>query len=128
MQHRLFPVILTDNGGEFKNPYALENSEHGIMRTKIFYCDPMASYRKPHIERNHEYIRQVIPKGKSFDSFTQNDITKLTNHINSFIRESLNMNCPYDMAKNFLGPKTIRLLDLRKIKPDDVILRPSLLR
>lgn len=126
--HRLFPVILTDNGGEFKNPYALENSEYGIMRTKIFYCDPMASYQKPHIERNHEYIRQVIPKGKSFDSFTQNDITKLTNHINSFIRESLNMNCPYDMAKDFLGPKTIRLLDLRKIKPDDVTLRPSLLR
>ena len=93
-----------------------------------FYCDPMASYQKPHIERNHEYIRQVIPKRKSFDSFTQNDITKLTNHINSFIRESLNMNCPYDMAKDFLGPKTIRLLDLRKIKPDDVTLRPSLLR
>lgn len=126
--HRLFPVILTDNGGEFKNPYALENSEYDVLRTKIFYCDPMASYQKPHVERNHEFIRQVIPKGKSFDNFSQSDITKLENHINSFVRENLNQRCPYDAAKEFLGPKTTRLLDLRKIQPDDVILRPSLLR
>ncbi len=125
---RLFPVILTDNGGEFKNPYALENSEYGVTRTKIFYCDPMASYQKPHVERNHEFIRQVIPKGRSFDDFTQADITKLANHINSLARESLDNCCPYDAAKKFLGPKTVKILNLRKIKPDDVILRPSLLR
>ena len=41
--HKLFPVILTDNGVEFKDPDALEFSENGCRRTNIFYCDPMAS-------------------------------------------------------------------------------------
>lgn len=41
---RSFPVILTDNGSEFKNPQALELDNEGNQRTKIFYCNPMASY------------------------------------------------------------------------------------
>lgn len=72
---RLFPVILTDNGGEFKNPEALEFTGYGTQRTRIFYCDPMSSWQKPHIERSHEFICQVIPKGTSMDDFTQEDIT-----------------------------------------------------
>lgn len=68
---RLFPVILTDNGGEFKAPDSLENTDYGVRRTNIFYCQPMASWQKPHIERSHEFIRQVIPNGVSMDCFTQ---------------------------------------------------------
>ncbi|MBP5413993.1 MAG: IS30 family transposase [Lachnospiraceae bacterium] len=125
---RLFHIILTDNGGEFRDPYSIENSEYGINRSKIFYCDPMASYQKPHIERNHEFIRQVIPKGRSFDEFTQQDMTKLQNHINSFSRDSLHGKCPLDSAKSFIGPKASMLLGIRKIKPDDIILNSSLLK
>ncbi len=86
---RLFPVILTDNGGEFKDPDSLENTDYGIKRTNIFYCHPQASWEKPHIERNHEYIRMVIPKGVSMDNFTQADIIVMTNHINSVSRDIL---------------------------------------
>ena len=43
---KLFPVILTDNGSEFSNPKAIENAPDGTPRTKVFYCDPMASYQK----------------------------------------------------------------------------------
>ena len=125
---RLFPVILTDNGSEFKNPYALENSKQGLFRTRIFYCDPMASWQKPHIERGHEYIRMVLPKGTSFDCFDQSDITKLTNHIKSYYRDTLGSRTPYQAAKAFLGPKVTRMLDLKKIPPDEVHLKPTLLR
>ncbi|MEF9973805.1 MAG: hypothetical protein RR893_07725, partial [Clostridia bacterium] len=65
---KLFPVILTDNGSEFSHPSALEFAPDGRRRTQIFYCDPMASYQKPQVERNHEFIRTVLPKGTSFDS------------------------------------------------------------
>ena len=61
---RLFPVILTDNGSEFKKVDDLELNEDLLYRTSLFYCDPMASWQKPHIEKNHEYIRYVVPKGK----------------------------------------------------------------
>ena len=124
---RLFPVILTDNGGEFKNPAALERSTYGAHCTSVFYCDPMASWQKPHIERAHEYIRMVLPKGSSFDDLTQADVTLLNNHINSYSRESLGGICPYDAAENFIGKKLPYVLDLKKIKPDDVVLRPSLI-
>ena len=80
---RLFPVILTDNGSGFKNVYAMEKSRYGSPCTSVFYSDRMASWQKPHIERSHEYIRQVLPKGKFFDKLTQVDVTLLANHINS---------------------------------------------
>lgn len=39
-------LILTDNGTEFSNPLALEFNKEGIERTRIFYCNPKASYQK----------------------------------------------------------------------------------
>ncbi len=69
----LFPVILTDNGSEFSNPKALEYDAHGIFRTKLYYCDPCASFQKPNVELNHEFIRKTLPKGRSFD-----DLLKVT--------------------------------------------------
>lgn len=125
---RLFPVILTDNGGEFKDPESLEFTSYGSQRTRVFFCDPMASWQKPHIERSHEYIRQIIPKGITMDDFTQDDITLMLNHINSLSRDSLNGSCPFDAAKQLLGRKLPKLLGLKKIPPDNVILRPSLLK
>lgn len=47
----LFPVILTDNGGEFKHTREMEYTVDGQHRTHIFYCDPQASWQKPHIEK-----------------------------------------------------------------------------
>ena len=85
-----FPVILTDNGSEFKNPKDLELDAKGNQRTKIFYCNPMASYQKPHVEKIHEYIRYITPKGISLNNRTQEEITLMMNHINSTSRASLN--------------------------------------
>lgn len=87
---QLFPVILTDRGGEFSNLDALETGVDKIIRTSIYYCDPMASGQKGGLEKNHEYIRYVLPKGSSFDHLTQWDAYKLASHINSTSRASLN--------------------------------------
>lgn len=65
----------------------MEFDAEGNQRTKLFYCYPMASYQKTHVEKNHEYIRYIIPKGKSFDNRTQKDITLMMNHINSTAKE-----------------------------------------
>lgn len=124
---RLFKVILTDNGSEFKNAKSLETSEFGTPRTRIFYCDPMSSWQKPHIEKSHEFIRKVIPKGRTFNNLSQCHITKLTNHINSFARVSLENQTPFHLAQKFIGPKVKFLLELKAINPDDVTLKPSLL-
>ena len=79
----LFPVILTDNGVEFQFPERLECDKNGEIRTKIFYCNPNSSWQKGRIEKNHEYIRYVIPKSQSLDHYKQRDACVLMNHINS---------------------------------------------
>jgi IS30 family transposase len=43
---KTFPIILTDNGSEFVHPLELEFNSEGIGRTRIFYCNPTASYQK----------------------------------------------------------------------------------
>ena len=95
---KLFPIILTDNGSEFKHTNDMESTVDGVRRTKIYYCDPQASWQKPHIEKNHEYIRYVIPKGTNFDLYTQEDFTLLANHINSTKRQQYNGKSPFELA------------------------------
>lgn len=49
---QLFGIIITDNGPEFKNPGALETSlADGSLRTKVFFCDPLASWQKGKLEK-----------------------------------------------------------------------------
>lgn len=123
-----FPIILTDNGSEFKVPDALEKDGLGNERTKVFYCEPMASYQKPHIEKNHEYIRYILPKGKSFDHLTQNQVTLMMNHINSTSRIRLNRQTPYKLAELLLGEPFLESLSLKPIASDEVHLKPALLK
>ena len=126
--HSCFPIILTDNGSEFKDPDALEKDGRGNERTKVFYCEPMASYQKPHIEKNHEYIRYILPKGKSFDHLTQDKITLMMNHINSTARTSLNRLTPYRLAELLLGNPFLKALLLKPVPADEVCLKPALLK
>ena len=124
----LFPVILTDNGPEFKGVDELENDPSNQPRTHIFYCDPLASWQKAKLEKNHEYIRKVIPKGVALTNYTQEDITLLANHINSTARASLNGRNPYELAQLLLHSKLFKVLNLKSINADEVMLKSSLLK
>ena len=125
---KTFPIILTDNGSEFGNPLSLEFNPEGIGRTRIFYCNPRASYQKGMIEKNHEFIRYVLPKGTSFDKLLQTDINLMINHINSLGRASLNWSSPYDVAKILIGKDVLKKLNLSKIATDEIQLNTKLLK
>jgi len=125
---KTFPVILTDNGSEFSNPLSLEFNNEGVGRTRIFYCNPTASYQKGAIEKNHEFIRYVIPKGTPMDEYEQADIDLMINHINSLSRKSLNWSSPYDLAKLLLDKKVFKKLNLNKISTSEIKLTPKLLK
>jgi len=125
---KTFPIILTDNGSEFGNPLSLEFNPEGIGRTRIFYCNPRASYQKGMIEKNHEFIRYVLPKGTSFDNLLQTDINLMINHINSLGRASLNWSSPYDVAKILIGKDVLKKLNLSKIPTDEIQLNTKLLK
>lgn len=125
---RMFPIILTDNGTEFSNPKALEFNSEGIGRTRIFFCNPQASCQKGMIEKNHEFIRYVIPKGTSMDNLEQKDIDLMLSHINSLARESLNWQTPYKLASAFWGNKILKKLNISKVPSSDVQLNTKLLK
>ena len=124
---KYFPVILTDNGSEFKDPWRIEKTEDGRPRTFVYYCDPYISNQKGRLEKNHEFIRYVIPKGRSMFRYTQEDINLLASHINSTSRDGLNGQTPYDLAQLLLDKRIPALTGIVRIAPDDVQLKPALL-
>ena len=123
-----FSIVLTDRGGEFQNPDALECGKDNVVRTSIYYCDPMCSWQKPHCEKNHEYIRKICPKGTSFDGYTQKDIVLMMSHINSSARQSLGGMTPMALAEIMLPKELLDYFGLTKIPADEVILTPALLK
>ena len=125
---RLFPVVLTDNGTEFADPDLLEFDGDGNRRMKLFYCDPRRSEQKGQIEKNHEYIRYVLPSGTSFDDLTQEKVDLLMNHINNTARPSLQGGTPAKLALQHFGNDTAEKLGIQIIDADDVCLKPVLLK
>lgn len=125
---KLFPVILTDNGAEFQNPNELMCDKNGEIRTNIYYCDSNCSWQKAMIEKNHVYIRYVVPKGRSFDQYNQEQITLMINHINSTARDSLNGCTPYKLSQLLLDNALHSSLSLQEVNPDNVMLKPALLK
>lgn len=125
---KIFKLCLADNGSEFSNPKAIEYDRQGNLRTRIFYCDPSAPYQKGSAERNHEFIRMFIPKGTDLDRFTQDDISLMMDHINSYGRESLGNKSPYEMFAFLYGQEALDLLECHLIPPQEVTLSPSIFR
>jgi len=126
---RLFEIVLTDNGTEFSDPESIELSlVKGEKLSSVFFCDPNASWQKGSIEKNHEYIRYVLPKGTSFAGLTQEDCHLLASHINSVPRKSLNNQSPFEAAQGFIGLDNIKKIGIFKILYDDIDLSIRLLR
>lgn len=125
---KLFTVILTDNGSEFKDAFQLEHAKSGAKRTHLFYCDPQASWQKGRIEKNHILIRQILPKKLSFESLTPEDVHLITCHINSVVREIFENKTPFELMASKEQKKLLNALELHQIPPDEVLLRPTLLK
>ena len=129
----LFFIIVTDNGTEFTLPGEIEKDCEGNRVANVFYANACASYQKPHVERNHEFIRLVLPKGThyflptSFDSLTQDDVDLMMSHINSYVRESANDKTPYDLMTRKFGVEFADLFNIKRIPANDIVLKPSLL-
>lgn len=126
---RLFQVILTDNGHEFFDVNNIEcMHETGEYVTHLFFCEPHMSCQKGMIEKNHEFIRYILPKGSSFKRIDQEECDLIMNNINSLCRDSLNGKCPYEAMLFLCDEYILKQLNCYYIKPDDVILNDSLLK
>ena len=126
---KLFRVILTDRGSEFTDPSSIEADPiTGEVTTRLFYCDPMQTNQKSRCERNHEFIRYILPKGKPMTTLTQDKVTLMMNHINSYPRKKWNDRSPIDVFTNIYGKEIAEKLGLEKIPSQRVLLRPDLMK
>ena len=125
----IFRVCLADNGSEFSNPTAIEvDPVDGVVRTRVFYCDPSSPYQKGACEVNHELIRRILPKGSSFDDLTQEDVFRMMDHVNSYKRKKLNNRSPYDAFSFYYGEGLLKKLGCSPVAAENIILKPKLLR
>lgn len=123
---QLFPVILTDNGGEFARVDDIEMDVRG--ESKLFFCDPNRSDQKGRIEKNHTLIRDILPKGTSFDNLTQEEINLVCSHVNSVKRAALNGKSAYELFAFTYGEEIPKLLGISKIPAEDVCQSSKLLQ
>ena len=125
---KLFPVILTDNGSEFSDPVSIETDSDGVVRTHIFYCDPSSPYQKGAVENNHELIRRILPKSTTMNDLTQEKVDLMMDHINSYKRENLAGRSPCEAFEFLYGKDVLNQLGVNLINPNDITLRPALIR
>lgn len=125
---KLFPVLLTDNGGEFSCVTAFENTLSGEKETFLFFCDPNASYQKPHVENNHALFRNIVPKGQSFDHFTQKTVDTIFSHVNGVLRNQFHGKSAYDMFSFLFSPELADALGISFVPPRSVCQSPALLQ
>ncbi len=129
--HRLFRkafhVVLTDNGSEFQNHREIEFTPGGERRCHLYYCDPYSSWQKGACEKNHTNIRLFLPKGSNFDELSQVRINRMLCNINSVIRKSTKEDAPFNQLSVTLTG-IVRKLGLVRINPENVALRPNVLK
>jgi transposase, IS30 family len=124
----IIALALTDNGGEFSNVLAIENNVIGERETHLFFCDPYKSYQKPRVEKNHTLFRDIVPKGSSFDHFTQDTVNLIFSHVNSVKRKSLGGKSPYEVFAFTYGAEIATLLGITPVSAGEVNQSPSLLK
>ena len=126
---KIFSLLLTDRGTEFSKPIQFEvNIDTGEIRSKIFYCDAQMPSQKPHVENNHNLVREILPNGQNWTSLTQEKVELIFSHINSTPRKSLGGKTPYEVFSFLYGENILKKLNIQKIAKDEVNTTPRLLK
>ena len=126
-------VLKTDRGSEFILADKAEIRKDGTRRTRLFYCDPMASWQKGSLENIHLLIRDICPKETDLYALgldSQEKANRISSHINSYSKKKLNNKTSFSVLKFFNKEMANQLFSygLTEIQPDQVILKPYLLK
>ncbi len=107
---------------------AFINDPDGNKASEMFFCEPYKSCEKPHVEKNHTLLRDICPKGISFDNFTQDDVNIIFSHINNVKRNKLSKKSPYELFTFMYGTETALALGIHYIPENQVCQSPELLK
>lgn len=103
--------------------YSTEKGEYDLLGS----CDSLDEDDYDASDED-EFIRRVVPKGKSFDELMQADIDRMMDHINSYRRKKLNGKSPYEAFCFYYGEELAQRLGCHEVAANDINLTPGLLK
>ena len=124
---KLLGVIATDRGIEFNDCERIEAGGGGVVRCRLFYCDPGVSTQKQNIERINREIRCYIPKGSSVKGISQDDCDFISSEIDSTPVDSMGGASAYSIAVKMVGEEALRALGIKRIPPKEIVKKPMAL-
>ena len=93
----VFKSITGDNGSEFANLSELESK--GVP---VYFTHPYTSCEKGTNECHNRMLRRFIPKGKSMDDYSADDIMFFADVINNLPRKILGYHTPDELFEKEL--------------------------
>ena len=88
----VFKTITADNGSEFAELAAFEQ-----MGIGIYYTHPYTSCEKATVENHNKLLRRFVPKGKSLNDYSADDILFFADVINGLPRKILGYHTPEEL-------------------------------
>ena len=95
---KIFKTITADNGPKFKTLSQFESR----LSTQMYFTHPYSSWERAQNERHNGLLRDFIPKGKSMEQFSDDDILNITDMLNQRPRRILGYHTPTELFDVFL--------------------------
>lgn len=94
-------TISLDNG--------IENRDHKTITVSVYFCDSYSSWQKGGVENGIKMIRGFLPKGIDLAPYSDHDVRRIIDILNSKPRKSLNYAMPIEVMveKNLFKNKKI---------------------
>ena len=93
---QVFRSITSDNGSEFASLPQL------LPTIPIYYAHPYSAYERGLNEKQNSLIRRFLPKGRSFDVVTDEQIREIQDWINQLPRKSFHYSSPEELFQTVL--------------------------
>jgi len=93
----IFKTITADNGSEFDRLAELES-----LGINVYFAHPYSSWERPQNERHNRLFRRYVPKGKSIENYSAEQIQWFADEMNELPRKHLGYATPEELFDDFL--------------------------
>ena len=93
----VFKTITADNGNEFERLAEIES-----WGSKVYFAHPYSSWERPQNERHNRLFRRYVPKGRSIDDYSAEQILSYADEMNAYPRRILGYSSPEEFFDEFL--------------------------